>query len=793
MTTRSRKFTTLTSLFVTAICLVALPAIAAAPSNPALSKSAVVLERASEIITAQERAFLTQRDADKATVWVFFTDKGITTRSGFQAATASVNLTERTLNRRAKVGQTEPVFADIPVNTEYVSAVQSVGAKIRRVSRYLNAVSIEISHDQLDQLAGLSFVRRIAPVARYTRENVTEELTPPLRGGIQSVLSPGALNYGNAAQQLAQITVPEMHNKGYTGQGVTLAVFDTGYRKTHQAFANHYAAGRVLAEWDFIFEDGNTANEPADNSSQWNHGTGCWGTAGGYKDGDIYGPAYLSNFILCKTEDVRSETSAEEDNWVAALEWVDSIGADVITSSLSYPDLWTYADLDGNTTTITLAANTAAGLGIVVCNAMGNEGPGAGTLGPPADAYDILSCGAVSSTGSIASFSSRGPTADGRIKPEVCARGVSTYWASSSADNAYGFANGTSLSTPLIAGAVCLLIEAHPTWTPTQIITALKETASRSTIPDNTYGWGIISTNAANSWGASFSADVQLGGAPLTVNFTDESTVPATSILWDFGDGGTSTVTNPSHIYTQPGLYDVTLSRQTTFGELTNEQVGYVMVHADTVWYEKDSAFAGESSVLSVSLANTQTLNQMIISLSVDTAGVDVVIDSIGLGSRTSTFEGFNYLQYEQETMRYAVQLIANLGGPGQPLAPGSGEVLRVYYHYDYYELGGRTSVVDTALYNGTRLELFAATATYEPTRVQGEMRTKFIRRSDMNRDNLVDLTDLSWLISYLTTFNPIPVTLQAADFNADLTVDLSDLSAMISFMSVSGPGPVNP
>lgn len=793
MTRRSRNVMILTSLTVTAILLGGMSALGAAPANPALEKSAVVLQRSPEIISSSERAFLVQRDAAKAKVWVFFTDKGLDSRGGFQSAAASVNLTDRTRNRRAKVGMVEPVFADIPVSTNYLASVEATGATLRRVSRYLNAVSVEIPHNQIDQLASLPFVRKITPVARYTRENVSEELAPPTKSEIGSVLSPDALNYGNAATQLAQITVPQMHNKGYTGQGVTLAVFDTGYRKTHQAFANHYAAGRVLAEWDFVFEDGNTANEPADNSSQWNHGTGCWGTAGGFRDGSIYGPAYMSNFILCKTEDVRSETSAEEDNWVAALEWVDSIGADVITSSLSYPDLWTYADLDGNTTTITLAANTAAGLGIVVCNAMGNEGPGVGTLGPPADAYDILSCGAVTSTGTIASFSSRGPTADGRMKPEVCAQGVSTYWASASADNAYGFANGTSLSTPLIAGAVCLLIEAHPTWSPTQIITALKETASKSTTPDNTYGWGIINTDAANSWGASFSSDVQLGGAPLQVNFTDESTVPASSVMWHFGDGDSSSAVNPTHIYTAPGLYDVSLKRQTAFGELSNEQVGYVLVHADTVWYEKDSVYAGQNGVMSISLANTQTLSQVVVTVDLDTGSVAVVVDSFGLGARTSTFESINFLQYDPGSARYAIQLIANIGGPGLPLGPGSGEVFKVYYHIDQYELGSRSGVVDTALYNGTRLELFAATASYEPTRVAGEIRTRFVRRSDLNLDNQVDLTDLSRMISYMTTLSPVPVTIQAGDFNADLGIDLSDLSGLIGYLTAGGPPPINP
>jgi subtilisin family serine protease len=297
-----------------------------------------------------------------------------------------------------------------------------------------------------------------------------------------------------------------VHAKGFSGLGVTIAFIDAGFYKSHDAFAQHYADGRVLAEYDFVHNDGNVDLEAGDYGSQNSHGTRVWSVAGGWSDGILYGPAYQANFILCMTEDIASETNVEEDNWVAAMEFSDSIGTDVISSSVGYLEYddscncdLTYADLDGQTAISSIAASMADGLGIVVSKSAGNSGSAPGTITAPADAFDILSVGAVSSFGSLAAFSSRGPTFDGRIKPEVCARGVSTYTAAahSSATNIYGAGSGTSFSQPLVAGAAALVIEAHPEWTPYQVREALKMSGDRASNPDNNYGWGIIDVDAA--------------------------------------------------------------------------------------------------------------------------------------------------------------------------------------------------------------------------------------------------------------------------------------------------------
>jgi len=220
-------------------------------------------------------------------------------------------------------------------------------------------------------------------------------------------------------------------------------------------------------------------------------------------------PGRILLAFVPKTENVGSETRVEEHNWVAAVEFADSIGADVITTSLGYltfdnpADNYTFADLDGQTTVISQQASLCDGLGIVLCNSMGNSGPNPSTLTAPADAFDILAVGAVNSGGLLAGFSARGPTADGRSKPEVLAMGVATRCASPFLDNEYTNINGTSLSTPLVAGAACLVIEAHPDWTPEQVREALKTTASLAASygqdagDDNSLGYGIINVMAA--------------------------------------------------------------------------------------------------------------------------------------------------------------------------------------------------------------------------------------------------------------------------------------------------------
>ena len=235
---------------------------------------------------------------------------------------------------------------------------------------------------------------------------------------------PGAiLDYGTAYDQVAQLRVPELHERGLSGQGVVVAVFDSGFPAlSHEVFAGT----TILAERDFV-----NGFDSVRGSTQA-HGTSTLSVLGGFREGQLIGPAYGASFLLAITEDARSETPVEEDNWVAAVEWAEALGADVISSSLGYLEFdlpftsYTDRDMDGETAITTRAADSAAERGMVVVTSAGNGGfhPARNTLGAPADGKRVLAVGAVDRNGVRAPFSSVGPTADGRIKPDVAALGL---------------------------------------------------------------------------------------------------------------------------------------------------------------------------------------------------------------------------------------------------------------------------------------------------------------------------------------------------------------------------------
>jgi len=438
-----------------------------------------------------------------ARIWIRFGDRG-------SARGSYVALSDRAISRRQRQGVGLWTADRQPVAPEYIDMLKKAGAHIHRISRWLNAVSVDYDRALVLRLAFLPGVARIEPVRRFgSLPDVTSDFDEPRAAA--AVPGAAALNYGASLAQLQQIKVDLAHARGYTGTGVLVAMFDTGFRKDHAAFAAAIAEGRLISEWDFVFDDGETQNEGIDHPNAQSHGTSTWSVLGGAYAGELYGPAYGASFLLAKTEDIRSETQVEEDNWLAAVEWADSLGVDVISSSLSYSDWYTASDYDGQTCVTTLAADLATSLGIVVCNSAGNGGPAASTIGAPADAFGILSVGSVTSTGAISSFSSRGPTFDGRIKPEICARGSATYLAQASSTVAFGNSNGTSFSCPLAAGCAALVIEAHPGWSPLQVREALMQTASQADAPNNTFGWGIIDVDAA----LDYSGSVQVNTTPL--------------------------------------------------------------------------------------------------------------------------------------------------------------------------------------------------------------------------------------------------------------------------------------
>ena len=429
---------------------------------------------------------------DRKKVWIYFTDKGIFSNEKYISALiiAERDLNPRSKWRRSKVRTSIVDFYDIPVNSIYIDSILSTGANLRVTSKWLNAISIEAKLSQISRIANFPFVYKIEIVLSGKRNPIQKEKI--LEKGIKVNQPDGLiLNYGNSYDQLNQINVVAAHEAGYKGQGIIVLMLDTGYYTEHEAIHKD----QIIAEWDFINNDSTTQNEPGDSLYQHNHGTYTLSALGGSKDGMLYGPAFEANFILAKTENVPVEEPIEEDWYVAGLEWGESLGADVSSSSLGYIDWYDFNDLDGNTAVTTVAVDRAIANGMICVTAAGNEGT-SGIIAP-ADADSVISVGAVDTSGNLASFSSHGPTADSRIKPEVVARGVSTYCASASGLDYYINASGTSLSTPLVGGSIAVILSAHPDWTPMMVREVLLMTADNSDNPDNLYGWGLIDIMAA--------------------------------------------------------------------------------------------------------------------------------------------------------------------------------------------------------------------------------------------------------------------------------------------------------
>ena len=427
-------------------------------------------------------------------VWVFFTDKGVFSEEAYKVALDQLPhfFSKRALERRQLRG-VEFDFHDLPVCREYLESIQELGGQLRTVSKYLNSGSFRTNRNQIDTISKLPFVAFISPV-RVFRKPLPEVVTLPGVKKIEEVLEAEQLNYGNSFEQLSQINVIGLHEYEVSGDGVLVGMMDSGFDTEHETFDRILSEGRLLATHDYIDGDDDVSDGSA---SQRHHGTCTWSALGGYSPGFLIGPAYGAEFALAKTEIIAEEIQAEEDYWVSALEWFDSLGVEVVSSSLGYNDWYDYSDMDGNTALSTVAADLAVARGIAVVNSAGNEGFTSWRyIIAPADGDSVIAVGAVDANGNRANFSSIGPTYDGRTKPDLMARGVATVCAQPG--DLYGTASGTSLSTPLAAGAVALLLEVDPTLTPIELRANLRETADRHDTPDNSYGWGIINAFAAS-------------------------------------------------------------------------------------------------------------------------------------------------------------------------------------------------------------------------------------------------------------------------------------------------------
>jgi len=476
------------------------------------------------------------------TVWVYFRDKGVA-KSGLDAAVrrAEEKLSPRTLARRRRaMAPDRPVVdgRDLPVASAYLGAVEEVGGRLRHTSRWLNAASFRLRATDVERVSTLPMVERVDLVRRF-RNPLTPKMQPASRLASDGVdkAAQWTLDYGLNLSPLQQVQVPAVHEMGVTGRGIVVGMLDTGFRTTHEALAGV----TVLDAYDFVGNDSIVGYQAGDATSAINHGTMTLSTLAGYMPGRLISPAYGVSVLLARTEDVSQEVPAEEDNWVAGLEWAEARGADIISSSLGYIDWYTFADLDGNTAVTTIAADLAAGRGLVVVNSAGNNRVSTNSLIAPADADSVITVGAVDLSGTYTSFSSPGPTADGRIKPDVMALGLGNPVANPTDDHGYGFVNGTSFSCPLTAGVAALMLSRVPGLTPLQVLEALRETASQAGAPDNNYGWGVVDALAAVTYfGPMFQTsplgdtDDTFGPYPVTAVVTDRVGVDPASVVLNY-------------------------------------------------------------------------------------------------------------------------------------------------------------------------------------------------------------------------------------------------------------------
>lgn len=424
--------------------------------------------------------------------WVQFTDKA---NSPYSIDHPEAYLSQRALERRARLGIEIDEY-DIPVNPQYLQAVADCGAQLLNPSKWLNGVSVYTSSTAvISAILSLDFVYDVRNCPSYPEAQRNKEISfaNELRVSGSPVVARDF--YGGAHDQVFQLKVNELHDMGFDGTGVVVAVLDGGFQGTpdQSCFDNMREEGRLLGVRDFVY--GSTTVY-----SQSTHGTSCLSTMAAYDPNQMVGTAPKASYYLIHTEDGNSETILEEYNWVSGAEYADSLGVDVCSTSLGYIDFdadfaqWdhTFEDFDGKTAPMSIGAEIAATRGLVCMNSAGNEGGGVCTLGIPADAEHILTVGAVNASGQRASFSSVGPTYDGRIKPDVMAMGEDTYVASGYGSWwPYYNGSGTSFACPVLAGAVACLRQARPNASVQEICDAVRMAGNYANNPDNYYGYGI--------------------------------------------------------------------------------------------------------------------------------------------------------------------------------------------------------------------------------------------------------------------------------------------------------------
>jgi serine protease AprX len=426
--------------------------------------------------------------------WVQFTDKANTP---YQISNPEQFLSQRAIERR--LNQNISIQSnDLPVDPAYLSNLTAYGIEILTISKWLNAVTIQTDTATLNLIKTLPFVNQTYKVAQLQRNHIPPFSLHDLHPMKNRIPSNTLMDYGFGENQISMLNGHILHNSGYQGQGMHIAVIDAGFFSvdTLDAFDSLWINNQILGYRDFVSNDGNVFED-------YPHGMQVLSILAANLPGRLVGTAPKASYWLLRTEDAYSEYLIEEDNWIAGAEFADSAGVDIITTSLGYSVFMDpnqsheYSDLDGNTTRITIASDLAASKGILLLNSAGNEGNGSWKhIIAPADADSVLAIGATDEFGVFAPFSSHGPSADGRTKPNVSAQGYGTAVVASNGEVTAG--SGTSFSCPVVSGLAACLWQANPTHTAMQIFRAIEKSGNQYLNPDSLLGYGIPNFAVAN-------------------------------------------------------------------------------------------------------------------------------------------------------------------------------------------------------------------------------------------------------------------------------------------------------
>jgi serine protease AprX len=431
-----------------------------------------------------------QQDSISYKYWVSFTDKD---NSNFDLNMPEGFLSQRAIDRRVNQG-IDIKIQDLPINSWYADSIGDLGFDIINRSKWFNGIMITTNDSTLVNQITFPFVKSVFYFGQWNKNKSNHKKRSKLETDFSKA------DYGDAYNQLAMLKGEFLHKRNLKGEGKVIAVLDAGFSKADEmdAFQKLFDEGRVLGSWDFVRQEEGVYEDHS-------HGMMVLSTMGAENKGQIIGTSPDACFWLLRTEDGDTENLIEEYNWLCGTEFADSVGADIINSSLGYTTFddasqnHTYSEMNGRTTPVSIAANLASRKGMIVVNSAGNSGSSSWHyIGAPADADSILSVGAVDENTDFAWFSSFGPTADGRVKPTIVAQGGNTIVATS--DNGTLTGNGTSFSSPIIAGMTACLWQAHPNRTNMEIINAIILSAHLHENPNDSLGYGLPNFTLADEY-----------------------------------------------------------------------------------------------------------------------------------------------------------------------------------------------------------------------------------------------------------------------------------------------------